>query len=328
MSVYANIFRALTAAFDGLDYGAKAKLRSGHERNLSAPCIRWSIGSWTTDSFAPFKTRVTWDVPAEVMIPCEPGDPFVPLTALEAITSRGDLVDGLPVDRKTGKPIIAGRDDVEMLTRQERIVTYGERMAGPALRTMRTTPAEADNGFAKIDTVWRLEFVLDSTPGPLGVVRQFTVGTNIGDPAGAWTKQPIGDDMEIVIPVAADKRSQGAFSKPDTTLTGGGIVYQGGFPPLVRPLPLAGGPDEDEILREIAVTPRTATVATTQQLTAIGTYTNYNTALLTARASWSTSDALVATVSSAGLVTAVGSGTATITATYQGISGTATITVS
>ena len=43
--------------------------------------------------------------------------------------------------------------------------------------------------------------------------------------------------------------------------------------------------------------------------------------------SWSTSDAGVATVSSAGLVTAVGAGTATITAISEGRSGTAAITV-
>ena len=42
---------------------------------------------------------------------------------------------------------------------------------------------------------------------------------------------------------------------------------------------------------------------------------------------WSSSDTAIATVSSAGLVTAVGSGEATITATTQGTSGTALVTV-
>jgi uncharacterized protein YjdB len=44
-------------------------------------------------------------------------------------------------------------------------------------------------------------------------------------------------------------------------------------------------------------------------------------------ASWSSSNASIATVSTSGLVTAVGSGTATVTATSDGVSGTATIVV-
>jgi hypothetical protein len=330
MSVYANIFRTITAAFDGVDYGGKTKFRSGYEKTLTGPCVKWSIGNWLAESFEPFKTKVVWDLPAEVVVPCSPGDPFPVLDALAALTNRGDLVDGLPVDAKTGKPILADRDDIEALTRQERIVTFGERLVGPALRSMRTQPTEADTGFAKIDTVWRIELVVDVTPKPRGIARQFTIGTNIGDPAGAWLKQPLGDDVEIVLPVAADTKSQGVFAKPDTTLTGGGTVYQGGYPPLVRPLPLAAGPDEDEKLKEIDVQPRTATIAAlaTQQLSAIGTYTNYATALLTGRVTWASSNDLVATVSASGLVTGVASGSATITATYQGVSGSAVITVS
>lgn len=61
-------------------------------------------------------------------------------------------------------------------------------------------------------------------------------------------------------------------------------------------------------------------VGTTVQLSASGTYINGNTFSLPT-ATWSSADTSVATVSSNGLVTAVGSGSTTITATMNGVRG-------
>ena len=83
----------------------------------------------------------------------------------------------------------------------------------------------------------------------------------------------------------------------------------------------------------IAVTPATPSIAngTTQQFTAIGTYTDNSTQDLTFSVAWSSSDTLVAAVSSAsgsqGLTTAIGPGSVTITAAMGSVSGTATLTV-
>jgi uncharacterized protein YjdB len=87
-------------------------------------------------------------------------------------------------------------------------------------------------------------------------------------------------------------------------------------------------------LRRIAVSPAAATlmVGGTAVLTATGTYSDGTTADLTGMVTWTAAPAAVATVSNAagtaGTVTAVGVGTATVTATLGAISGTATITVS
>ena len=79
----------------------------------------------------------------------------------------------------------------------------------------------------------------------------------------------------------------------------------------------------------VAVTPATPTVAVgaTQQLTA--TPRDAAGTALTGRGptTWASSNANVATVSAAGLVTAVGPGTATVTATIEGVVGSATATV-
>jgi uncharacterized protein YjdB len=82
-------------------------------------------------------------------------------------------------------------------------------------------------------------------------------------------------------------------------------------------------------LTTVTVAPSTPSVAVgkTQQMTATGTYDNGSTESITTSASWATSDATIATVSSTGLVTGVASGSATISATQDGVSGSTTVTV-
>jgi trimeric autotransporter adhesin len=82
-------------------------------------------------------------------------------------------------------------------------------------------------------------------------------------------------------------------------------------------------------LTTVTVSPSTPSVAIgkTQQMIATATYDNGTTDTVTDSASWSTSDNAIATVSSKGLVTGVAKGTATISATLKGISGSTTVTV-
>lgn len=87
-------------------------------------------------------------------------------------------------------------------------------------------------------------------------------------------------------------------------------------------------------LVSVAVTPsaKSLIVGQTQQLTATGTFDDNGTKDLTGSATWTTSDATVATVSAAGKVTAASSitnppGMATITATSGTVVGTSIITV-
>jgi uncharacterized protein YjdB len=86
-------------------------------------------------------------------------------------------------------------------------------------------------------------------------------------------------------------------------------------------------------LVSIVVTPvnPSISVGQTQQFTATGTYSDASTQDLTKTAHWSSSSAGVATinngVSGGGLATGQGIGTATITATFQGVGGSTTLTV-
>ena len=82
-------------------------------------------------------------------------------------------------------------------------------------------------------------------------------------------------------------------------------------------------------ISSIFITPSAATISgvgNTQQLTASANYSDGSQSKLSS-VGWSSSNTSVATVSNGGLVTAVAIGTATITATAQGVMGTATVSV-
>lgn len=82
-------------------------------------------------------------------------------------------------------------------------------------------------------------------------------------------------------------------------------------------------------LTTLTASPATPSVAVgkTQQMVAIGTYDNGVTDTVTDSASWSTSDNTIAMVSSSGLVTGAAAGSATISATLDGVTGSTTVTV-
>jgi len=80
----------------------------------------------------------------------------------------------------------------------------------------------------------------------------------------------------------------------------------------------------------LTVTPGSQTLTAagqTAQLIATGTYSDSTSQGVTSQAQWTSSAASVATVSSGGMVTAVGTGSATISASFSGVTGSATITV-
>ncbi len=82
-------------------------------------------------------------------------------------------------------------------------------------------------------------------------------------------------------------------------------------------------------LTSITVAPESATIQTgsTRQFTATGTYSDGSTENLTSLVTWDSTDKAVATIDDDGLATGTGEGTATISAAYDGKSGSATLTV-
>lgn len=96
----------------------------------------------------------------------------------------------------------------------------------------------------------------------------------------------------------------------------------------------SGGGDSDgeklsPSLVSIAITPANLNVSAgnTQQFTATGTYSDSSTLDLTSSATWTSSNTVCAFVSSTGMVTSAGAGTAIISAALGSVSGSAMLTV-
>jgi uncharacterized protein YjdB len=83
------------------------------------------------------------------------------------------------------------------------------------------------------------------------------------------------------------------------------------------------------VLQSIAVTPANPSIATgqTEQFTATGTYSDESTQNLTSQVTWASATTSVATITTAGLATAVAPGTSQIGATLDGISGSTMLNV-
>ncbi|WP_174237995.1 Ig-like domain-containing protein, partial [Granulicella sp. L56] len=96
--------------------------------------------------------------------------------------------------------------------------------------------------------------------------------------------------------------------------------------PLLPSIPTVVGPPT---LVSIAVTPANASfmAGSTTQYTAIGTYSNGSTQNLTSSVTWTSTNPAIATINSAGLATAVASGTTTIQTTSGAVSGSTNLTV-
>jgi uncharacterized protein YjdB len=83
------------------------------------------------------------------------------------------------------------------------------------------------------------------------------------------------------------------------------------------------------VLTSITVGPANPSigVGSTQQFTATGTYSDGSTQILTSSVTWSSSAPTIATISAAGLATAVKNGTTTVSASLSGVTGSTAMTV-
>jgi trimeric autotransporter adhesin len=160
---------------------------------------------------------------------------------------------------------------------------------------------------------------------PSGETQQLTATGDYSDGSTAdLTKQVTWSTSDSSIASVSSKGlvTAGSSTGPATiTATDSSTSIEGVSAITVLPAVLLG----------ITVDPPAANVASgeTQQLTATGDYSDGSTQNLTKQVTWSTSDSSIASVSTKGLVTAGGTGLATITATdpSSSLSGVAAITV-
>ncbi len=112
----------------------------------------------------------------------------------------------------------------------------------------------------------------------------------------------------------------GAWPSPIATSGGGTLDYS---------IYAIGNSGPPPTIASIAVTPanQALVTGTSQQFTAMGTYSDGSTANITSQATWSSSLTSVATIATGGLATAVAAGTTTISASLAGVTGNTMLTV-
>lgn len=326
MNPIKTVYRALVSGFHNVHLTSGELLQSSTLKPEGLPSLVWGIAGWESNVFqAPWSYSVVWNVPARLTIQNEPGNPDALLDVLADLDTWCGMIGGLPVD-KDDVLVPWGSERFEKLHRDGGLFAIAERFTGPILSRITVPPNATENATSIADLIFRVDFIVDSKPKAEAKAMIFQVGANIYTPGHPENVTPDGEPYTLPKPADADTKAQSAYAGPDTTLRIGGQIAYALFPPVVANKPRVEGTDDP--VQSIDVLPRSAAIAAlaTQQLSGIAHRSSGATEIPVF--TWATSDALVATVSSAGLVTGVGAGSCSITASFGGATGSAAITVS
>jgi hypothetical protein len=312
---------------DGLVLTASANLtaiEAVSQANL--PYLSFKTGSFTTVGEAdPWESKISWDIPAELKVEGAAGHAGdVARRVIRDLFAITATIRGLPV---TADGVLRpyGKNTAKYVAKNE--LTYLANRGGPYLRTVSVNPESADDPFAIAKLVFHVDFILQTEPErETRKVKVTTFGMNVLDLARQTLDWDVTRPYSVPQPALADTSSQTAHVEPAPAITAGGLPLETGLPEPVR----LKGPEASKIVAALIVEPAVKTLAAlaTQQLQAIAVYQDRSTGLVTPNATYASSDDTKATVSSGGLVTAVASGSATITVTYEGVTGTCRVTVS
>ena len=171
------------------------------------------------------------------------------------------------------------------------------------------TPVISSSGTSN-GIVWALENAQFNNPGPaiLHAYDATNLATEFYNSSQNLGRDNPGNAVKFTVPTVANGK---VFVGTQTQLSVYGLLS----PPT---------------LVSIAVTPASTSIPKggTQQFVATGTYSDSSTQVLTGFATWNSTNTSAATISTGGLATGVATGSTTIQATYNSITGSTSLTVS
>lgn len=327
------IHKAIVAAFNKMPLSRNQLLSSTYSHTEAMPSLVWQVGKYKSEPWTDEKYQVTWTIPAKLTVKSTQANPERLLEVVGDVQDWCGAIVGIPIDADNN--IVPRFSDQLKQFRAGKVNEIAERFAGPYI--VDVSVPEATNGAGDVyvaNITFAVEFLASYPKAEEFPIRQFILGIQPMDPEFKSIGYNPNKPFELQLPLAKDPDvvSRTPYADPETILrtTAGDRIY-GSFPPLLTDYAAVAGPDPATTLVRLDVLPAAFTLSPgspTLKASAIGYFMDGGTARLDAAAMWQTSAPLVATVGVDGLVTRVGAGTTIITASYNGLSNTALVTVS
>lgn len=301
-----QIYDALVQAYTNTPIpGTKWKLTAAHKPDNivdvsddKLPFLLFDIGNMTLSDWKPWEKYVTWNLSATLKVKGEPGDTDkIFLRVLNAFLLRTVQVLGLPVDAK-GNVVPYTQATATMFDRDE--LTFLADRGAPLVTGVQSQPS--DGKYSQATIQFGVQCVLDLDPRTLPIAKVAIMDISSYPNSGINSDSTLPDSHAVTLGY-------------DTASPVAGGDAQG----------VAGTPPSQQI-RGVNVTPYSLSLSVgtpTGALTAIATFADWSSSPVTPLASWSSSNAAVATVDASGVVHRVAAGTCTVSCTYAGASSNA-----
>jgi hypothetical protein len=269
--------------------------------------------------------------PQLVSVQVTPPDPSIPLGTTQQFAATGIYTQGPPQDLTALATWSSSATNVATISNAN--PTEGKATAHVAGTTIITATFNGFSGTTSLEVVAAALQTITITPASQTVAKGTTIqykaiGTYTGGATIDLTDTATWDTSNHATATVSNAGGSQGFAT--TLATGGPINVTAVYAAVTGTTSLTV---TAAVLSSIAVTPATASIArgTTQQFVATGTFSDATVQVLTAQANWGSSNSSVVSISngaSAGLATGVAAGTGiTITASLNGISGSATMSV-
>lgn len=329
-----GVYQALVSAFQGAELPTAGLLTAeGHVSGTDdvsraqLPFLALQTGNIDTSEWGSedWTDEIRWTIPAQLVVESAVEDKGAAIrAAVVDLMQHARRVRGLPVD-VDGRVIpddgsmayanLIRNGDVEVIADRKGPHISGIRIDGPF-----------DSGRFIANLTIKLSFLMTLDPRELQRAKVAVLGVRPVDLMRTNLDTTLPPDMQMRPRFEdSERKAVGRFTEPYPY-----VIQDGRRFVDERFSGHADGTTFDQIPVSAQIDPASVTLAalaTTQASVLVmmrdGTMTRVSDA-----ASWGTSNAAVATVSSAGLITAVATGTATITGTFAGLSGTCAVTVS